>query len=81
MKIFSTYTSRHRQGKVSSCFGICLYDCFIYRSNFLFRKCLEARRHLGSCNSEYPWLLAIHCFLTGAKMASRFETFSEQFER
>ena len=47
-KQFSTYTSRHRQGKVSRFFGICLRDCFIYRSNFVFRKCLEARRHLGS---------------------------------
>ena len=47
-EIFSTYTSRHRQGKVSRFFGICLRDCFIYRSNFVFRKCLEARRHLGS---------------------------------
>ena len=28
-------------------FGICLYDCFIHRSNFVLRKCLEARRHLG----------------------------------
>ena len=29
-------------------FGICLYDCFIYRLNFMLRKCLEVRRHLGS---------------------------------
>ena len=28
--------------------GICLYDFFIYRSNFVFQKCLEKRRHLGS---------------------------------
>ena len=47
-KQFSTDTSRNRQGKVSRFLGICLYDCFIYRSNFVFRKCLEARRHLSS---------------------------------
>ena len=30
-------------------FGICLYDGFIFRSNFVFRKRLETpRRHLGS---------------------------------
>ena len=30
-------------------FDICLYDCFIFRSNFVFRKRLETpRRHLGS---------------------------------
>ena len=28
--------------------GICLYDCFIYRSNVVLRKCPEAKRHLGS---------------------------------
>ena len=26
--------------------AFCLYDCFIYRSNFVFRKCLGTRRHL-----------------------------------
>ena len=26
--------------------AFCLYDCFIYRSNFVFRKCLGKRRHL-----------------------------------
>ena len=35
-------TSKHRQA-----LGICLYDCFIYSSNFVFRKCSEATRHLG----------------------------------
>ena len=38
-------TSEHRQAKVRRFLGICLYDCFIY---FVFRKCLETRRHLGS---------------------------------
>ena len=41
-------TSKHRQAKDSRFLGICLYDCFIYRSNFVFQKCLETRRHLGS---------------------------------
>ena len=41
-------TSKHPQAKVRRFLGICLYDCFIYRSNFVFRKCLETRRHLGS---------------------------------
>ena len=26
--------------------GFCLYDCFIYRSNFVFRKCLGTRCYL-----------------------------------
>ena len=38
-------TSEHRQAKVRRFLDICLYDCFIY---FVFRKCLETRRHLGS---------------------------------
>ena len=41
-------TSQHRQGKVRCFLGICLYDCFIYRANFVFGKCLETRRYLGS---------------------------------
>ena len=41
-------TSKHRQAKVSHFLGICLYNYFTYRSNFMFQKCLEARRHLGS---------------------------------
>ena len=40
-------TSKHRQAKVRRFLGICLNDCFIYCSNFVFRKCLETRRHLG----------------------------------
>ena len=41
-------TSLHRQRKVRRFLGICLYDCFIYGTNFVFRKCLETRRHLCS---------------------------------
>ena len=41
-------TSELRQAKVRRFLGICLYDCFIYRTNCVFRKCLETRRHLGS---------------------------------
>ena len=41
-------TNNHQQAKVRRFLGICLFDCFIYRSNFVFRKCLETRRHLGS---------------------------------
>ena len=41
-------TSQHRQGKVRRFLGICLYDCSIYRTNFVFGKCLESRRYLGS---------------------------------
>ena len=40
--------SENREAKVHPFLGICLYECFIYRSNFVFRKCLETRRHLGS---------------------------------
>ena len=40
-------TSKHRQADVSSFLGICLNDCFIYLSNFVFRKSLETRRHLA----------------------------------
>ena len=41
-------TSEHRQAKVRRFLGICLYYCFTYRSNVVFRKCLETRRHPGS---------------------------------
>ena len=41
-------TSEHRQAKVRRLLSICLYYCYIYQTNFVFRKCLEARRHLGS---------------------------------
>jgi len=41
-------TSEHREAKVRRFLGICLYDCFIYRTNFVFQKCLETRHHLGS---------------------------------
>ena len=41
-------TSVHQQAKVRRFLGICLFDCFIYRSNFVFPKCLETRSHLGS---------------------------------
>ena len=41
-------TSKHPQAKVRRFLGICLYDCFIYCSKFVFQKCLEPRRHLGS---------------------------------
>ena len=41
-------TGKHQQAKVHHFLGVCLYECFIYRSNFAFRKCLETRRHLGS---------------------------------
>ena len=40
-------TSKHRQAKVRRFLGICCYDCFIYRSNFAFQKCIETRHHLG----------------------------------
>ena len=39
-------TSKQRQAKVCRFHGICLYNCLIYRSNFVFRKFLEKRRHL-----------------------------------
>ena len=41
-------TSKHRQAKVRCFRRICLHDFLIYRSNFVFRKCLETRRHLDS---------------------------------
>ena len=41
-------TSKHRQAKVRRFLGFCLYEYFIYRSHFVFRQCLETRRHLGS---------------------------------
>ena len=31
-------TSKHRQAKVRRLLGICFYECFIYRSNFVFPK-------------------------------------------
>ena len=41
-------TNKHQQAKVHHFSGISLYDYFIYRSNSIFRKCLEMRCHLGS---------------------------------
>ena len=41
-------STKHLQAKNGRSLGICLYDCFIYRSNFVFQKCLETRRHLRS---------------------------------
>ena len=41
-------TSKHRQAESRRFLGIFLYDCFFYRSNLVFRKCLETRRHLCS---------------------------------
>ena len=38
-------TSEHPQAKVRRFLG-CLHDCFIYRTNFVYRKYLETRRHL-----------------------------------
>ena len=38
---------KQRKAEVRLFLGICLYDCFIYRSNIVLRKCLETRRHLG----------------------------------
>ena len=40
-------TSKYRQAEIRRFLGICLYNCFIYRSNFILRKFLETRRHLG----------------------------------
>ena len=40
-------TSEHRQAKVGRFLRICLCDCFIYRTNFVFQKCLEMRRQFG----------------------------------
>ena len=34
-------TSEHREAEVCRFLGIYLCDCFIYRSNFVFRKCLK----------------------------------------
>ena len=47
MKIIFYLGSQHWQAKGRHFLGICLYDCFIYHSNFVFRKCLGTRRHLG----------------------------------
>ena len=40
-------TSEHRQAKVRRFLGICLYDCFIYRTNFVFLN--ETPSCLRSC--------------------------------
>ena len=51
---FLPSTSEHQQSKVRPFLGICLHDCFIYRSNLVFQNCLETRHHfwLRSQNSE-----------------------------
>ena len=38
--------SKHRQAKVRRFLALCLYDCFIYRSNFVVQKFFETRHHL-----------------------------------
>ena len=62
-------TSKHRQAKVRRSLGICLYDCFIYCSNFVFRKCLETRHHLDSghktVNSQGSQGPHSHILMTG----------------
>ena len=40
-------TIKHWQAKVRRFLGICLYDFFVNHSNFVYQKCLKARRHLG----------------------------------
>ena len=45
---FLSTSKNHGQAKVRRFLGICLHECFIYRSNFVFPKCLETRHHLGS---------------------------------
>ena len=61
-------TTKHRQDIVRRFPGICLHDCFIYRLNFVFQKCLERRRHLDSGRqSEKPRILRV----TGAKQNAR----------
>ena len=67
-------TTKHRQDRVRRFPGICLYDCFIYRLNFVFQKCLERRRHLDSGRqSEKPRILRV----TGAKDNARKLLFSD----
>ena len=58
-------TSKHRQPYVRRFFGICLYDCFIYSSNFVFRKISpnETSSWRRSQNSEWPKIFRV----TGAK--------------
>ena len=86
-------TSKHRQAKVRRFRGICFHNCFIYRSNFVFPKCLETRRHLGSgrktVNSQgYSELrepikrakIAIHC-LVNTKAVLLWSTVSNALER
>ena len=41
-------TSKHGQAKIRRFTGIFLYDCFIYRKNFVLRKCLQTTRNLDS---------------------------------
>ena len=48
-------TSEHRQAKVRRFLGSCLYDCFIYRKNFAFRKCVETKRHLVASVAKH-WI-------------------------
>ena len=56
IKIYFLPTSKHRPAKDSRFPSICLYDCPINRSNLVFRKCLEVRRHFGSGRKGYSEL-------------------------
>ena len=40
-------TIKHWRAKVCHFLGICLYDFFVYHSNFVYQKCLKTRHHLG----------------------------------
>ena len=45
---FSVPTGKHTDKQKFLSFLVLVVKCFIYHSNFVFRKCLEKRCHLGS---------------------------------
>ena len=67
-------TSRHRQAKVRRFLGICLYDYFIYRTNFVFRKSRnETPSWLRSQNSEKLKIFRV----TGANQSAQKLLFTD----
>ena len=65
-------TSEHRQGKVRRFLGICLFDCFIYRTNFVLSR-NETPSWLRSQNSELPRIFRV----TGANQNARKLLFTD----
>ena len=71
-KIIFLPPSEHREAKVRRFLGICLYDCFIYRSNFVFRN-FSKRDAISASVSKKPRIFRV----TGANQNARKLLFTD----